>query len=132
MEGKTGVYTISEEHMSPEILEDVIKWMNLQSIADAPKKVADLLEAAEYFQIAGLKEICSQVLIRTLDVRTCLQLLDTACKYNLKQLKKLATDLLVPNKWQAMENIKNLADVTSNLPLIVLEMLGIEPESSQK
>ena len=135
VESKTGVYTVKKEHMSPEILEDVIKWMYLQSIDDAPKKVADLLQAAEYFQIEGLKEICSQMLIRTLNVTNCLQLLDTAYKYNLKQLKKLANDILVPNRRHVMVEVqKNLADVTSisNIPPCVLELLGIEPEHFQK
>ena len=131
MEGKTGVYTISEEHMSPEILEDVLKWMYLQSIDDAPAKVADLLDAAEYFQVEGLKEICSQMLIRTLDVNNCLQMLDTGYKYNLKQLKKLATDILVPNRREVLDEVQdNLADVTGNIPQGVRELLGIEPEDS--
>ena len=116
--------------MSPEILEDVVKWMYQHSIDDTPEKVADLLEAAEYFQIEGLKEICSQMLTRTLSVTNCLQLLDTAFKYNLKQLKKLATDILVPNRLQVLDKIQNLADVTRNIPPSALEMLGIEPESS--
>ena len=130
VEGKTGVYTVKKEHMSPEILEDVVKWMYQQSIDDAPEKVADLLDAAEYFQIEGLKEICSQMLTRTLSVTNCLQLLDTAFKYNLKQLKKLATDILVPNRLQVLDKIQNLADVTRNIPPSALEMLEIEPESS--
>jgi BTB/POZ domain len=37
--------------------------MYLQSIEDASIKVMDLLEAAEYFQIAGLKEVCARILI---------------------------------------------------------------------
>jgi hypothetical protein len=40
--------------------------MYLQSIDDASDKVADLLEAAEYFQITGLNEICLQMLIETI------------------------------------------------------------------
>ena len=117
--------------MSPEILEDVLKWMYLQSIDDAPAKVADLLDAAEYFLVEGLKEICSQMLIRTLDVNNCLQMLDTGYKYNLKQLKKLATDILVPNRREVLDEVQdNLADVTGNIPQGVRELLGIEPEDS--
>ena len=70
------------------------------------------------------------MLTRTLSVTNCLQLLDTAFKYNLKQLKKLATDILVPNRLQVLDKIQNLADVTRNIPPSALEMLGIEPESS--
>jgi BTB/POZ domain len=43
--------------------------MYQQSIEDAPKKVMALLEAAEYFQIAGLKEVCSRLLIERMALR---------------------------------------------------------------
>jgi hypothetical protein len=39
-------------------LQDVLKWMYQRNIDGASKKAADLLEAAEYFQIGGLKQMC--------------------------------------------------------------------------
>jgi hypothetical protein len=55
LEGKEGVYTVQETHMNPNILTDVIRWMYLNEIEDMSTKLFDLLEAAEYFQIADLK-----------------------------------------------------------------------------
>jgi hypothetical protein len=72
--------------------------MYLQSIDDAGKKLAELLEAAEYLQIAGLKEICLNMLIETIKVETCLELMNTAYKYNMDLLKKLTADILYPNR----------------------------------
>ena len=45
---------IEEEHLSPGILEDVIKWMYLLPIQNMVAKVTDLLAAAEYFQVSRI------------------------------------------------------------------------------
>jgi hypothetical protein len=73
VEGQTGVYTIEERHMKPEILQDVVKWMYLHGIENPLGKMSDLLEAAEYLQIKGLKEMCSRLLSDRVRVEECLQ-----------------------------------------------------------
>ncbi len=35
IEGQTGIYRIAEEHISPDILESIIRWMYMHSIANA-------------------------------------------------------------------------------------------------
>ena len=98
VEGVTGVYTIAAEHMSPAIFQAVIQWMYLREINIADDIVIDLLVAADYFQIAGLKAVCADVLIRELRVDNCLELLDMAYKYNIGDLKRPASDLLIINR----------------------------------
>jgi BTB/POZ domain len=71
------------------------RWMYLWNLNSSADKVAGLLEAAEYFQIATLKQYCSRILIRQLSVDNCLEMLDTAYKYNMIDLKRLSADLLV-------------------------------------
>jgi hypothetical protein len=39
VEGQEGLYTIDSQHMKPEILEDVIRWMYLQHIDNVENKV---------------------------------------------------------------------------------------------
>jgi hypothetical protein len=73
VEGQTGVYTIEEQHMKPEILQDVLKWMYWHHIENPLAKMADLLEAAEYFQINGLKETCGYLVVDRVTVENCLQ-----------------------------------------------------------
>jgi hypothetical protein len=97
---------------------------NLNSSAD---KMPGLLEAAEYFQIATLKKYCSRHLVRKLSVDNCLEMLDTAYKYNMKDLKRLSADLLVPNRqllcWDAKfitffyENLSSYCKVCINCNL---------------
>jgi BTB/POZ domain len=69
-----------------------------QSIDQPDEKLLPLLEAAEYFQIAGLKEVCSRLLIETISMENCLELLNTTYKYDLQQLMKLAFDQLCLNR----------------------------------
>jgi hypothetical protein len=38
IEGQTGIYRIAEEHISPDILESIIRWMYMHSIANAADK----------------------------------------------------------------------------------------------
>ena len=86
VEGRTGVYEIKEADMSPAILHDVLQWMYLHEIPHAADKVDELLDAAEYFQMAALQQMCAKLLGRKLSVDNCLQLLDVAFKYEVKEL----------------------------------------------
>ena len=45
-----------------------------------------------------LKAVCADVLIRELRVDNCLELLDMAYKYNIGELKRPASDLLIINR----------------------------------
>jgi hypothetical protein len=88
-------------------------------------KMLDLLEAAEYLQINGLKEICCRQLANRVSVEECLQVLDLAFKYNMKGLMRECNDFFVINRKEVLAKIENLADVVSNIPSLVLDLLGI-------
>ncbi len=53
VEGRNGVYTISEDHMRPEVVRLLLEWMYLQEVTASQADLVDLLEAAEYFQVQG-------------------------------------------------------------------------------
>ncbi len=67
-EAYTGVYTIAEGDINPQILEDVLKWMYFFNIPNASERADALLDAAEYFQMAGLREMCGRLLVDQLKV----------------------------------------------------------------
>ncbi|MBM3939064.1 MAG: BTB/POZ domain-containing protein, partial [Sphingomonadales bacterium] len=127
-EGKTGVYTIKESDMEPGILKDVIKWMYMYDIEDADNKVESLLAAADYFQMAALSDFCCTMLSNRMCPGNCLAVLATACKYNFKSLKRLASDMLIHNRKSVIKATQDLASVVSNIPQEVQNLLGIEPE----
>jgi hypothetical protein len=53
VEGRNGVYTISEDHMRPEVVRLLLQWMYLAEVTASQADLVDLLEAAEYFQVQG-------------------------------------------------------------------------------
>ena len=126
VEGKTGVYRIAEEHLNPATLQNVLKWMYLIPVKITTEKVVGMLEAAEYFQMGTLKEMCENILISQLNVENCLFSLDLAYKFNIKLLKRQAADLLFHNRWHVMSRAKNLDAVIGNIPQDVRDLLGIE------
>jgi uncharacterized protein Yka (UPF0111/DUF47 family) len=116
-----------EKNISPAILEDVIKWLYQQNIADAFSKVAALLDAAEYFQIDGLKEICSQMLTRTLKVavlwiQTITGIFDLDLKsYSGKHCTDACTESVRARKIYDYSNIlKEYIDGLELVPVLVL------------
>ena len=130
MQSKTGVYTISEEHLSPAILQDVLRWMYLYTISNMPDKVPQLLEAAEYFQMAALKDSCEDILTRQLSVENCVQMMNTAFLFNIPTLKKKALDLFLPNRETVLANKDGWQDKIANIPQCVQELLGLEPKAA--
>jgi hypothetical protein len=125
---KTGIYTIAEEHMSVDILEDVLKWMYLHNIENMSEKPAELLAAAEYFQIEGLKEICDNLLVKQVTVENCLRMMDMAFQYNVKNLKAKCNTVFAKNRKQVLAKTRNPTKILSHVPTTVFELLGIELE----
>jgi hypothetical protein len=88
--------------------------------------VLKLLEAADYFQMAGLKEMCGRLLINTISVVNCLKLMDMACKYDVKNLKPDCMKFFVKNREKVLEKTPDLKEVVTNIPPLGLEFLGIK------
>ena len=122
---KAGIYTIKEADMCPYILQDVLQWMYLRPIANAADKVDELLEAADFLQMAALKEACSRILIQQLDVHNCLLTLNTAFVYNLATVKWPANELFIYNRQAVLAQNPNWAEVLVDVPQTALEMLGL-------
>ena len=91
----------------------------------------DLLEAAEYFQIAGLKEMCGRELIHTITTHHCLQLLDTAFKYDIKNLKNPCNEFFVTNKKEVLGKVTDMEEIVSNISVVGIELLGIKLEKDK-
>jgi hypothetical protein len=93
--------------------------------------VLKLLEAANYFQMAGLTEMCGRLLINTISCDNCLKLMDTACKYDVKNLKTLCNEFFVKNKEEVLKETPNLKEVVTNIPPLGLEFLGIKLKDNE-
>jgi hypothetical protein len=70
VEGRTGVYTVKEEDMKPEVLQDVLKWMYLLKIDNLEQKVSnrilqDVLKSMYLFKINNLKhKVSNRILLQ--------------------------------------------------------------------
>jgi hypothetical protein len=67
-----------------------------------------------------------RLMLETIDVDNCLQLLDTAFKYNIKSLKCPCNEFFVMYRKDVLFNKDNLAETVSNISPMALELLGIE------
>ncbi len=86
----------------------------------------ELLETADYFQMAGLKEMCGRLLADTIVAKNCLKLMDKACKYDIKNLKAECNEFFVKNKEEVLNRTPNLQEVVTNIPPLVMEFLGVK------
>jgi hypothetical protein len=93
--------------------------------------VLELLEAADYFQMAGLKAMCGRLLADTIVAYNCLKLMDKACKYDIKNLKAECNEFFVKNKEEVLSRTPNLQEVVTNIPPLVMECLGIQLENAK-
>jgi len=88
--------------------------------------VLELLEAADYFQMAGLKAMCGRLLADTIVAENCLKLMDKACKYDIKNIKAECNEFFVKNKEEVLNRTPNLQEVVTNIPPLVMEFLGVK------
>ena len=100
--------------------------MYLYTISNMPDKVPQLLEAAEYFQMAALKDSCEDILTRQLSVENCVQMMNTAFLFNVPTLK----NLFLPNRETVLANKDGWQDKIANIPQCVQELLGLEPKAA--
>ena len=86
----------------------------------------EVLEAAEYFQIQELKELCGSVMEEKLCEANCLQFLNLAFRYNMRNLQKSAGDLLQKNKAKILKATTPTPGAVSAIPEAVRAFLGLE------
>lgn len=130
-EGRIGIYTIKKENMDPAIVKDVLRWMYQQPVEKMGEKAVSLLAAAEYFQIATLKDTCVHLLLDRLNLSNSLELLNTAYLYSVEELQRRAVYLLMERQraspflsgdtWARADAVD-----TSSIPQVVKALLRIE------
>ena len=87
------------------------------------------MHCTHILQVGSLKEMCGRLLVDQLTAGNCLQMLDTAYKYNIKVLKRRCNEVFVAHK-AAIMKAGNATELVKHVPPLVLELLGIEPEEN--
>ena len=85
---------------------------------------ADLLGAADQYQLDLLKRVCENKLCEILDVDNCLRLLTTADMYRADRIKKIAMELVVKNmNTIVIKSSEDWKRCVKNHPDLVVEII---------
>ncbi|XP_070494378.1 TD and POZ domain-containing protein 2-like [Chironomus tepperi] len=72
---------VLETNMTSESFKELIRYIYIGEVNDISNYVYDLLEAAEYYQIDGLKTICEEELLLSLSLDTAKKIFQVAHLY---------------------------------------------------
>jgi len=94
-ESKSGKMVVVD--MSTDTIRDVLMYIYSGRVEEIDNKAMDLLEAADRFDLPGLKKSCEECLIGTLDKENVLDLFVLADLHNAVELREAAKTLIVDN-----------------------------------
>lgn len=75
-------------NFTSEAFGDFLRYLYTDSLDDLHEHAVELLFLANYFQVEGLKEICEEKLLSTLDEKNAETIFQYAHLYNCKQILK--------------------------------------------
>ena len=82
----------------------MLQWMyRVEITVSSNTELTDLLGAADYFQVAELKDVCSKQFTKKLTTATCLEVLNVACKYDLTDLASSCMRLFYANEKELLQ-----------------------------
>jgi len=94
-ESKSGRMVVVD--MSSDTIRDVLMYIYTGRVEEIDTKAMDMLEAADRFDLSGLKKACEEFLIGTLDKENVLDLFVLADLHNAGELREAAKCLIVDN-----------------------------------
>jgi len=115
---QTGTITLNDT--TPTIVQSLVKYLHVHTIEDSEEKVLGLYFLAEKYEITGLKEECSRVLMDKLDKDSILDRLIMAFLHNDKVFKRGIFDYLADRPGSFKELIKSdewYKFITNNMQL---------------
>ncbi len=111
----------------PEVVEAMLLFMYSGSVPNLVEAAADLLAAAEKYQLDQLKELCQQQLINTTDVGNAVGHLFLGDRYQAPGLRKRAMGFVVPNMREVLgnpEKKQKLIDQPALLAEVTMEFMA--------
>merc|ERR1719481_303442 len=102
--------SVEIKNMTPEVLENMLKYIYTSEAPDIDALTQELLAAAEQYQLEKLKELCEAKLCSKVDVENCIEILILADLYQAPMLKETALKFVTNNigKMNASEWKKTL------------------------
>ncbi|XP_057341771.1 TD and POZ domain-containing protein 1-like [Microplitis mediator] len=103
--------------MDPKIFEMILEFIYTDKVSDVENNVVMLLEVADKYQLLPLKELCQELLLKSLDIDNAIQIMDLAYRSNAHHLLELATELIISNITRVMKT-PVYSEVTNSNPFI--------------
>ncbi|XP_008551648.1 TD and POZ domain-containing protein 1-like [Microplitis demolitor] len=103
--------------MDPKIFEMILEFIYTDKVSDVENNVVMLLEVANKYQLQPLKELCQELLLKSLDIDNAIQIMDLAYRSNAQQLLELATELIINNITRVMKT-QIYSEVSNSNPFI--------------
>ena len=88
---------VNVEDVSPEVFQEILRFLYTGSIHEMDKFAMDLLVAADKYQMDSLKEECASTLSKKLVVNNAVRILVLAHLHNCPELLQSALDFMVEN-----------------------------------
>ena len=116
--------SVEIKNMTPEVLENMLKYIYTSEAPDIDTLTEDLFAAAEQYQLEKLKELCEAKLCSKIEVANCIEILVLADLYQATTLKVTALKFVADNigNMDASEWKKTLI-AYPNLLVEVMEMI---------
>ncbi|XP_057324129.1 speckle-type POZ protein-like [Microplitis mediator] len=86
---------VSIPDISPEIFEKVLKYIYTDQVTDLDVVAADLLEAADKYQLLSLKKMCEHSLCSTLNCQNAVKRIILADRHHAGQLLDYVTECII-------------------------------------
>lgn len=120
-EAQEGVIEIQD--IDHEVLVEMVRYMYTDEIPKLKEMAANLLVAANKYDLPGLFRVCEDFLIRNITAENFGEILAIVGTYNVTQLKKLVVKFVLENfeKVLSSEEWKNLKENNLALAVEILE-----------
>jgi len=97
--------SIDIEDLDVETVKDMLKYMYAGRIDNLNTRSPRLLEAADKYALAELKEVCEDTLCSSLSVDSCLECLVLADLHNAEELKNAAVKFIVDRSEEFVDQV---------------------------
>eukprot|EP00276_Gloeochaete_wittrockiana_P005784 CAMPEP_0184662906 /NCGR_PEP_ID=MMETSP0308-20130426/45515_1 /TAXON_ID=38269 /ORGANISM="Gloeochaete witrockiana, Strain SAG 46.84" /LENGTH=152 /DNA_ID=CAMNT_0027105239 /DNA_START=32 /DNA_END=490 /DNA_ORIENTATION=+ len=114
-----GSDTIDETHieldeLTPNALKMCLRHIYLNDTQIDEESICEVMEAANYLQLPGLKRACELILKENLDLENVIDVLTLADRTSAVQLKKICLDFVV-NNYESVSQTKAFETLESHL-----------------
>lgn len=112
-EEQTGI--IKVEDFKPHVIKQMMYYIYTNEVEDLPKMSLDLFEAAHFYNLIDLENMCKDYMVSNITVNNVTSLLELAEKFSLKDIQSNIDKFIKSNEAQVVKNAEYLDYLLSRL-----------------